>query len=240
MAFSVHNDILYYKGRLFIPVETDFRELLLSEFHNSPMGGHFGVKATLSHLAASFAWPQMAKDVKLFVKNCTTCQQNKPFNQKTIRLLQSLPIPTQVWEDISMDFIIHLHPAKGKTVVWVVIDCLTKFAYFVALPTHFSAATLAPIFIAEIFSLHGMPKTIVSDRDRVFMSKFWRELFSLCGTKLAFSSAYHPEIDGQTEVTNRILETYLRHFVNDTPHFWFSIYHWRSFGTIRPSNQQSE
>lgn len=117
LAFSIHQGILYYKGKLFVPAETHIRDLLLSEFHNSPLGGHSGMKATLSRLTASFAWPQMAKDVKLFVKNCITCQQNKPFNQKPMGLLQPLPIPTQVWEDIAMDFITHLPPAKGKTVV---------------------------------------------------------------------------------------------------------------------------
>lgn len=94
-------------------------------------------------------------------------------------LLQPLPIPTQVWEDISMDFITHISPASGKSIIWVIVDRLSKYAHFVALPGQFSTVTLAPIFISEIYRLHGMPKTIVSDRDRVFVSKFWRELFRL-------------------------------------------------------------
>lgn len=106
-----------------------------------------------------------------------------------------------------MDFITHLPPSKGKTTIWVVIDRLTKFAHFIALPPQYSAVTLAPVFLTEKYHLHGMPKTIVSNRDRVFVSKFWLELFKLSGTKLAFSSANNPETDGQTEVTNRTLET---------------------------------
>lgn len=91
-----------------------------------------------------------------------------------------------------MDFITHLPSASNKTVIWVVVDRLTKFAHFIALPTNFTAATLAPIFIAEIYHLHGAPKTIVSDRDKVFMSQFWKSLFNALGTTLAFSSSYHP------------------------------------------------
>lgn len=116
-----------------------------------------------------------------------------------------------------MDFINHLPPTHGKSVIRVVINRLSKYAHFVALPVQFSAVTLALIFIIEIYRLHGTPKTIVSDRDIVFVSQFWKELFQLHGTKLTFSSAYHPQTDGQTDVTNRILETYLRCFVSDSP-----------------------
>lgn len=162
----------------------------------------------------------MAKEVRAFVRNCPTCQQSKYLPQKPMGLLQPLPIPSQVWEDISMDFITHLPQISGKSMIWVIIDRLSKYAHFVALPGQFSATTLAPIFLTEIYRLHGMPKTIVSDRDSVFVSTFWGELFRLHGTKLAFSSAYHPQTDGQTEVTNRILETYLRCLVGDSPHLW--------------------
>lgn len=117
-----------------------------------------------------------------------------------------------------MDFITKLPLAHGKSTIWVVIDRLTKYAHFVALPTHFSTVTLAPVFMSEIYRLHGMPKTIVSDRDR-----FWQELFKLNGTTLCFSSAYHPQSDGQTEVTNMILQTFLRCFVSDTPKLWVAM-----------------
>lgn len=100
------------------------------------------------------------------------------------------------------------------------MDRLSKCAHLIALPAQFSTITLSPIFISEIYRLHGMAKTIVSDRDRVFVSRFWKEIFRLYGTKLAFSSAYHPQSDGQTEVTNRILETYLWCFVGDSPQLW--------------------
>lgn len=135
-------------------------------------------------------------------------------------LLQPFPTPTQVWEDISMDFITNLPLSSNKTIIWVVVDRLTKFAHFIGLPTGFSAAHLASVFMIEIYRLHGTPKTIVSDRDRVFISKFWKELFKSLGTTLAFSSAYHPQTDDQTEVLNRCLETYLRCFVSDAPQQW--------------------
>lgn len=195
-------------------------EPLLQEFHSSPLGGHSGVKATLARLSAIFYWPGMHKDVKTYIQQCSTCQYNKHNTHSPYGLLQPLPIPTQVWEDISMDFITHLPVSANKSVIWVVVDRLTKYAHFIALPMGFTASSVAMEYLTEIYRLHGAPKTIVSDRDRVFISQFWEELFKALGTTLAYSSSYHPQSDGQTEVLNRCLETYLRCFVSEQPQVW--------------------
>lgn len=227
--FTRQQGIVFYKGRMFIPEESDLRTPLLQEFHSSAVGGHSGIQGTLSRLAAVFAWTNMIKDVKNYVKTCEICQANKASNHKPYGLLQPLPIPQQAWEDISMDFVTHLPPSNGKTTILVIVDRFSKSAHFIPLPTHYTAMSLAPLFLTEIYRLHGMPKTIVSDRDRIFVSKFWKEIFRLSGTTLAFSSAYHPESDGQTEVVNRILQTYLRCFACDAPNRWLNYLHLAEF-----------
>lgn len=119
-----------------------------------------------------------------------------------------------------MDFITHLPPSSGKTTILVVVDRLSKYAHFTALGPSFTAHQVAAVFLREIIRLHGVPTNILSDRDPLFMSSFWQELFELQGTILSMTSAYHPQSDCQTEVVNRCLEDYLRCYVADQPKQW--------------------
>lgn len=125
-----------------------------------------------------------------------------------------------MWEEVSMYFITGLPKSRGFEAIFVVVDRLSKYCHFVPLKRPCNARTVAEAFAREVMRLHGLPTAIVSDRDPVFVSNFWTELFRLQGTTLKMSSAYHPETDGQTEVVNRCLETYLRCFIADQPKSW--------------------
>ncbi|KAJ0970323.1 hypothetical protein J5N97_023200 [Dioscorea zingiberensis] len=224
--FSIRDGLLFYKGRAYVPPESALHRLLLTEFHNSPLGGHAGAQRTLARLASVFYWPGLRREVQEFVAACHLCQSVKPFTRAPQGLLQPLPIPGKVWDSISMDFITHLPPSSGKSTIMVVVDRLSKHGHFSALGPSFSAPQVAEVFLRDVVKLHGVPSHIVSDRDPIFMSSFWRELFKLQGTVLAMSSAYHPQTDGQTEVLNRYLEDYLRCFVADQPRQWLRYLPW--------------
>ncbi|XP_058783964.1 uncharacterized protein LOC131658715 [Vicia villosa] len=223
--FKFSKGLIFYKEKLFIPELDRLRATVLHEYHDTPTAGHSGVKATLARVSASFSWPGMYKEVKSLIKHCDTCQHNKYLTQKKKGLLQPLPIPSQVWEDITMDFITHLPNSFGHTCIWVVCDRLSKSAHFIALPSKFTARDIAQRFTVEIARLHGAPKSIISDRDPLFLSNFWQEFHKIQGTMLKYSTAYHPETDGQTEVLNRSVETYLRCFASTHPGKWYKFLH---------------
>jgi transposase InsO family protein len=128
--------------------------------------------------------------------------------------LKSLQIPTEPWSSISMDFIVKLPKSNGFDSIWVVVDRLTKMAHFVPCRESTNAKELANIFIQNIFRLHGLPKSIVSDRGVLFTSKFWKHLLSKLNINCNMSTSHRPQTDGQTEKTNLILEQYLRMFSN--------------------------
>jgi hypothetical protein len=168
----------------------------------------------------------MHKAVQTCVIECKICQKIKTETLAPAGLLQPLPIPCQVWDNITLDFIEGLPVSQGRDTIMVIVDRLSKFAYFLTLRHSFTAKTVAEKFVDGVIKLHGMPKSIVSDRDPIFISHFWQEFFKMSGTKLQPSSAYHPQTNGQTEVINRCVEQYLRCFVHQWPTQWCSYLPW--------------
>lgn len=223
------NGLVSYKNRIVVPPNSPLIPQLLHEFHDSRLGGHSGVLRTYKRIAQQFYWPSMYTTIKNYVAACEVCQRVKMETLSPAGLLQPLPIPCQIWDDITMDFIDGLPTSNGKNSILVVVDRLSKSAHFIALSHPYSAKVVAEKFVDGIVKLHGMPRTIISDRDPIFVSHFWREFFKMSGTQLKMSSAYHPQTDGQSEVVNRCIEQYLRSFVYQQPRKWFSLLPWAEF-----------
>jgi hypothetical protein len=220
---------LFHEGRIVIPKQSPRIDWLLNEFHATAIGGHCGYLRTYKKLSGVVYWAGMRKKIKEFVEACEVCQQNKYQTLRPGGLLQPLPIPKQIWTDISMDFIGGLPKVQGTDTIMVVVDRLTKYAHFLPVKHPYTAKDIATLFIKEIVRLHGFPSSIVSDRDKVFLSTFWSELFKQAGTKLKYSSAYHPQSDGQTEVVNRCVETYLRCLTGRQPKQWPRWLSWAEY-----------
>ena len=217
--FVLTDGFIFRANKLCIPASS-VRLLLLQEAHGGGLMGHFGVKKTEDILADHFFWPKMRRDVERFVARCTTCQKAKS-RLNPHGLYIPLPVPNAPWEDISMDFVLGLpRTKKGRDSVFVVVDRFSKMAHFIPCHKTDDATHVADLFFREIVRLHGVPNTIVSDRDAKFLSHFWRTLWAKLGTKLLFSTTCHPQTDGQTEVVNRTLSTMLRAILKKNIKMW--------------------
>ncbi|WVZ95116.1 hypothetical protein U9M48_040918 [Paspalum notatum var. saurae] len=218
--YTLTNGIIRYNSRLWIGNCPTLRLKLIQACHSSALGGHSGIPVTYGRIKKLFYWPGMKRDVIAFIQGCLICQQAKPDRQRLPGLLQPLPVPSRAWQIISLDFIEGLPTSGSANCILVVIDSFTKYGHFIPLHHPFTAMTVARSFIQNIYRLHGMPDQIVSDRDRIFTSQLWKELFRLADVQLAMSSSYHPQSDGQTERLNQTLETFLRCFVSACPSKW--------------------
>lgn len=167
------------KGRLMVGNSTDLKETIMSWMHCSPQGGHSGIDATTKRIHTLFYWPKLKQSLLHFIRNCNVCQKCKADIQAYPGLLQPLPIPENVWEEVNMDFI-----EEGKEVIMVVVDRLSKYVHFMALSHPFSAIKVAQVYMDQVYKLHGFPKSIVSDRDKVFISAFWSELMKIHDVQL--------------------------------------------------------
>jgi hypothetical protein len=225
----IMDDIIYYKGQILLVPESTFKTKVLQVFHDSPVPGHQGFIKTYRQVWERFSWKGLKKYVMSHIKECNTFQANKDEQTHPIRLLQPLPILEKTWERISMDFIIGFPKVQGKDSIFVVVDRLLKFAHFFSIATDFNAAQVADLFFREVFKLHGLPKTIVSDSDSSFMSTFWQELFNIVGTTMTPSTIYHPQMDGQIEIVNKWVEGYLRNYVVGHQKPWVKWVHLREY-----------
>lgn len=214
---------LLFKGRLCVPKDEGLRKEILEEAHLTPYTAHPGGTKMYRDLRNIFWWRNMKRCIGLFVRRCMTCQQVKAKHQKPSRLLEPLTISQWKWEHITMDFVVGFpKSARGNDAMWVIVDRLTKSAHFLPVRMNFSMDQYARLYIKEVIRLHGILASIVSDRDPRFTSKFWKSLQGAMGTKLNFSTAFHPQTDGQSERTIQTLEDMLCACVLDLGGSWES------------------
>jgi hypothetical protein len=226
-SFEVKDGLIYYSPNseirtLCIP-HSEFRgrkvtELVIDQVHR--IVGHMGSSITGNYARRSFWWPSLGSDIKAFCDSCATCQAIKTSNQRPQGLLHSLPIPTKPWSSIGMDFVGPFPLADDVDYIWVVLCRLTSLVHLIPLRTTTTAAQLAPIFMSQIVRLHGLPETIVSDRDPKFTSQFWTETHRLLGIKLAKSTAFHPQTNGASERMIRKVSQVLRAMVRPDQLDW--------------------
>jgi hypothetical protein len=209
-GFSLRDGLLCLNNRIWVGVNELAQHHILQALHNSVVGGYSGLCATYERVKQFFAWPKLKHSVQQFVAGCSVRQQAKPEHVKAPGMLQPLPIPSNPWEMISLNFVEGLPKSHKYDVILVVVDRFSKYGHFLPLSHPFTALQVAQLFINNIYRLHGLPQIIVSDRDRIFTSTLWRELIRLSDTALHMSSSYHPQSDGQTERLNQCLETFLR------------------------------
>ncbi|KAD6453304.1 hypothetical protein E3N88_08009 [Mikania micrantha] len=213
----------YLMDRIWIPRYGGLREVVLDEAHKSRYSIHPGSDKMYHDLKTTYWWPNMKAEIATYVSKCLTCSKVKVEYQKPSGLLQQPELPMWKWEQISMDFITKLpKTASGCDTIWVIVDRLTKSAHFLPIKETDKLDKLTRIYIKEVVTRHGVPISIISDRDSRFTSHFWKSLHKALGTRLDMSTAYHPQTDGQSERTIQTLEDMLRACVIDFGNSWES------------------
>ncbi|GKA08646.1 putative reverse transcriptase domain-containing protein [Tanacetum coccineum] len=220
--FEIHSDgIRYFENRVWLPLFGGLRDLIMHESHKSKYSIHPGSDKMYQDLKKLYWWPNMKADIATYVSKCLTCAKVKAEHQRPSGLLQQPEIPEWKWERITMDFVTGLpRTSSGYDSIWVIVDRLTKSAHFLPMKKTDSMEKLTRQYLKEVVCRHGVPLSIISDRDSRFASGFWRSLQNALGTNLNMSTAYHPETDGQSERTIQTLEDMLRACVIDFGGSW--------------------
>jgi transposase InsO family protein len=215
-----HQGVIRVKGRLYVGQSHGWRCKIITWMHDSHVGGHSGMLGTYQRAKRMFYWKKMKEDILTHVRRCEVCQLNKHENKPPAGLLDPITVLEGAWQVISMDFICGLPMSDHKEVIMVVIDKFTKYGHFIPLSHPYTAVEVARVFLEQIYRLHGLPNKIITDRDPIFTSVFWKELMNKLDIKLNLSTAYHPQTDGQTERLNQCLEQYLRCMIGQSPRQW--------------------
>ncbi|GKC06742.1 putative reverse transcriptase domain-containing protein [Tanacetum coccineum] len=213
--------ILCLDNKSCLPCYGDLRSLIMHESHKSKYSIHRGSDKMYHDLKMLYWWPNMKANIATYVSKCLTCAKVKAEHQRPSGLLVQPDIPECKWEKITMDFITKLpKTAAGYDSIWVIVDRLTKSAHFLPMKETDSTKKLTRLYVKEIVARHGLPVSIISDRDSHFTSRVWQSLYKALGTQLDLSNAYYPQTDGQSEKTIQTLEDTLRACVIDFGNGW--------------------
>ena len=222
-SLSPDETLLLCRSKIYVPDYEDLRLQVLMYNHDHRLIGHPGIKKTILLISKTYFWPRLRKDVTRYVRSCNNCRRAKTPRHAPYGKLKPLPIGERPWSSISMDYIEELPPSRGYDAILVVVCRLTKQVVFIPAHTTDKSTDLAQSFITNVFSKHGLPADIISDRGKLFVSKFWSSLCEALDIQSNLSTAYHPQTDGQTERINQSLEQYLRFYVNYQQDDWVDL-----------------
>jgi hypothetical protein len=222
--YTFEDDLLLYENLVVVPTANLQLEVMLDS-HSTLATGHFGVNKTLELIQRNFYWPGMRRSIQKLIKGCDTCSRAKADRSKPYGLLHPLPIPEGRWTDLSIDFITDLPPSgTDKYDQICVVKCrLTKQAHFIPTFKTIDAQGTATLFLQYIFRHHGFPNSITSDRGPQFIAMFWERFLELMNCKRNLTSAYHPESNSSAEVTNQVIEQFLRIHCNYEQNNWYDL-----------------
>jgi hypothetical protein len=218
--WSIENGLLFFRGKIYVPNNPDLRRRILAQHHDSKIAGHPGRWKTLELVTRTYWWPGISRYIGQYTRTCDLCLRTKAHRQKPTGELHPVPIADQRWDQISVDLITELPQAHGYDMIMNIVDTVSKRAHFVPTHTTLTAEGAARLYLSNVWKLHGLPRKVVSDRGPQFVAAFTKELYRILGIKLASSTAYHPQTDGQTERVNQELEQYLRLFTNERQDNW--------------------
>jgi transposase InsO family protein len=218
--YKWEDGLVYRKGKVYVPGDQRIKNKILKLYHDSPLAGHPGQAQTLDLVERGYYWPSMKHAVNVYIQECEDCQRNKNRHSQFHGKLQPLPTPEAPWKFISYDYVTGLPVSNGHDAILVVLDLFTKMGHFIAANSTDTAEDAARRFRREIWRLHGLPTDTASDRGTQFNAAFLRGLYEHLGIKPRFSTAYHPQTDGQTERANAVLESYLRMYTSRRQDDW--------------------
>jgi hypothetical protein len=239
--WSESDGLLMFHGKIYVPNDRDLQRHIIEQHHDTCIAEqhhdtciaeqhhdtciaeqhhdtciaeHAGRFKTLELVAHNYWWLQMSHYIGIYVKTCDLCNQTKLQHQRPFGELHPSETPAEPWDMISVDFIVELPESHGYDTIMNVVDSVTKRAHFIPTHTTITAEGAAWLYLREVWKHHGTPRVVLSDRGSQFTAGFTRQLYKLLGIKLAMSTAYHPQTDGQTERVNQELEGYLRIFTS--------------------------
>jgi len=209
-----------YKDRLYIPADSQLRTDIIREHHDTIAAGHPGRWKTQENITRDYWWPRMQGQIQKYIAGCDLCQRTKPHREKPRNPLHPHEVPSLPWEHISIDLITGLPESNGFNAILVIVDRFSKMILLVAVRDTLTSFQTAEIYRDHVWSKHGLPKKVISDRGPQFAAQFMKDLHKLIKVEMNLSTAFHPQTDGQTERINQEVEQYLRLFINHRQTDW--------------------
>ena len=211
--WKMEGELVLKEEKMYVPKDEELRVEVIRLHHDVPAAGHGGRWKTVELVTRNYWWPGVTRDVGKYVEGCDLCQRMKNRTEELVGKLKLSEVPQKMWTYLTVDFITKLPVVAGKDAILVVCNRLSKMTHFVATTEGTSAEGLTRLLQDNIWKLHGLPESVVSDRGPQFAAELMKELNRMLGIRTKLSTAFHPQTDGQTERMNQELEQYLRFFI---------------------------